>query len=174
MSSRLQGTERAALTPGDQVRVMARTQDVVDRTIDRRTVGAVASAVVVALLFAGLLATAGGAQAAAVAVPLGTAESFAVLAGSTVTNTGPSTINGDLGLAPGTAVTGFPPGTVQDGTIHVANAVADQAKQDLVTAYDVAAGQAADFSLDPELGGETLVPGVSTPPPRSASPARSR
>ena len=55
---------------------------------------------------------------------------FAVLAGSTVTNTGPSTINGDLGLSPGTAVTGFPPGTV-NGTTQAADAVALEAKADL-------------------------------------------
>ena len=57
---------------------------------------------------------------AAPPVGLGTADSFAVLAGSTVTNTGPSTINGDLGLHPGTAVTGFPPGTV-NGTTQAAD-----------------------------------------------------
>src|ERR1700723_2473173 len=55
---------------------------------------------------------------------LGTAQSFAVLGSSTVTNTGPSVITGDMGVSPGTAVTGFPPGTVVGGTIHAAAAVA--------------------------------------------------
>ena len=72
------------------------------------------------------------------AVNLGTATSFAVLAGSTITNTGPSTITGDVGLSPGTAITGFPPGVVF-GTIHATDAVALQAKTDLVIAYNDAA-----------------------------------
>ena len=73
-------------------------------------------------------------------VPLGTAATYGVLAGSTVTNTGPSVISGDLGLSPGTAVTGFPPGTV-GGTKQVANAAAAQAQTDLTTAYNIAAGR---------------------------------
>ena len=55
---------------------------------------------------------------------LGTAEDFTVLAGSAVTNTGPTTIVGNLGVSPGTAVTGFPPGAVTGGKMHVAAAVA--------------------------------------------------
>jgi uncharacterized repeat protein (TIGR01451 family) len=97
---------------------------------------------------------------AAVAPPLGTEQSFAVLGGSTVTNTGPSVITGDLGLSPGTAVTGFPPGTVT-GTIHAADAVALQAQTDTTTAYNNLAGQACDFDLTgQDLGGMTLVSGV--------------
>ena len=72
---------------------------------------------------------------------LGTAGSFAVLAGSTVTNTGPSVVNGNLGVSPGLAVTGFPPGIVNPpGIIHAGDAVAMQAQNDLVTAYNSLAG----------------------------------
>lgn len=70
------------------------------------------------------------------APPMGTTQSFAVLAYSTVTNTGPTIITGDLGVDPGTAVTGFPPGTVVGGTIHSADAVALQAQHDNTTAYN--------------------------------------
>ena len=76
-----------------------------------------------------------------------------------MTNTGPSTINGDLGLHPGTAVTGFGAGTV-DGTTHAANAVALQAKADLTTAYDDAAGRTPAAPAPADLGGLTLTPGV--------------
>jgi hypothetical protein len=107
---------------------------------------------VVALAFAGT-------AEAATQVPLGTAEPFAVLAGSTVTNTGPSVINGDLGLSPGTVVTGFPPGTV-NGSQHVTDAVAAQAQTDLTTAYNNAAGQSPTGTVSADLGGQRLAPGV--------------
>ncbi len=99
------------------------------------------------------------AQAAPASVLLGTADNFAVLAGSTITNTGNSVLNGDLGLHPGTAVTGFPPGTV-NGAQHVADAVAQQAKTDLVTAYNDAAGRPNSGTLPPDAGGQTLNAGV--------------
>ena len=93
-------------------------------------------------------------------LPLGTAANFAVLGASTVTNTGPTVVNGDLGVSPGTAVTGFPPGIV-NGTIHAADAVALQAQNDVTTAYVDAAGQACDVNLTgQDLGGKTLTPGV--------------
>src|ERR1051326_199870 len=92
---------------------------------------------------------------------LGTAGSFAVLAGSQSTNTGPSTIRGTLGVSPGSAVTGFPPGIVIGGTMHAADAVALQAQSDLVTAYDIFAGMGAPTVLTgQDLGGMTLTPGV--------------
>ncbi|WP_434597965.1 ice-binding family protein [Streptomyces sp. A5-4] len=103
-------------------------------------------------------------QALAIAtpVPLGTAASFSVLAGSEVTNTGPSVIDHDLGVHPGTAISGFPPGEVR-GAVHSADAVAQQAKSDLVQAYNNAAGQATDFALPAGIGnGNTLLPGVHT------------
>jgi hypothetical protein len=92
-------------------------------------------------------------------VGLGTATAFAVLAGSTVTNTGPSVIVGDLGVSPGAAVVGFPPGTVV-GAIHAADAVATQAQADLTTAYNDAAGRTPVTTVATELGGTTLTEGV--------------
>src|SRR5438045_2678466 len=74
--------------------------------------------------------------AAATAPSLGAAQSFAVLGGSTVTNTGASRVNGDLGVWPGTAVTGFPPGTVTGGTIHTADAAAQQAQNAVTAGYN--------------------------------------
>ena len=91
---------------------------------------------------------------------LGTAQSFAILGASAVTNTGPTIINGDLGLSPGTAVTGFPPGIV-NGTIHAADAVAAQARNDANTAYNSLAGQPCNTILTgQDLGGLTLTSGV--------------
>lgn len=92
-------------------------------------------------------------------VDLGSADDFAILAGSTVTNTGDSVINGDLGLSPGTSVTGFPPGTL-NGTEHLADATAVEAQVDLTTAYDDAAGQTPVSTIATELGGTTLMAGV--------------
>jgi hypothetical protein len=97
------------------------------------------------------------------AVNLGTAGDFAVLAGSTVTNTGPSVIDGgDVGVSPGSAITGFPPGiVVPPFTMHAADGVALQAQNDLTTAYNAAAGLAPTQNLTgQDLGGMTLLPGV--------------
>jgi hypothetical protein len=93
-------------------------------------------------------------------VDLGTADAFAVLSGSTVTNTGSTVVHGSLGLSPGTSVIGFPPGVVTGGTIHVADATALQAQSDLKTAYLVAAGVPCGDHLTGDLGGLTLTPGV--------------
>ncbi len=94
---------------------------------------------------------------------LGTAGSFAVLAGSTVTNTGSSTISGNVGVSPGTAIVGFPPGIVVGGTIHSADAVALQAQSDVNTAYNTLAGLPTDANLTgQDLGGQLLLPGVYT------------
>jgi ice-binding like protein/exosortase sorting signal-containing protein len=92
---------------------------------------------------------------------LGSAQSFAVLGGSTVTNTGPSVITGDLGVSPGSAVTGFPPGLVVSGTIHAADAVALAAQNSVTTAYNSLASQACTQDLTgQDLGGKTLTAGV--------------
>jgi hypothetical protein len=93
-------------------------------------------------------------------VSLGTAGNFVVLAGSAITSTGFTVINGDVGISPGTAITGFPPGVV-NGTIHVADAVAATAKQDLNDAYQDAAGRSGTpVTLAGDLGGLTLGPGL--------------
>jgi Ice-binding-like len=93
---------------------------------------------------------------------LGTGLNFTVLAGQTITNTGPTVITGNLGLSPGNAssVTGFPPGTVT-AVRHAADAVALQAKNDLVTAYNDAANAPTTSDLTgKDLGGMNLTPGV--------------
>jgi Ice-binding-like/PEP-CTERM motif len=101
-----------------------------------------------------------GAQA--VTVQLGTAASFAVLGATAVTNTGPSVINGNLGIYPNglTSITGFPPGIV-NGTVYAADGVAEKAQADALTAYNYSAGLAPIATLGMQLGGVTLTtPGV--------------
>lgn len=119
-------------------------------------VGTTASMVILGVV-AGTQAASAQAQSS---VGLGTATPFAVLAGTTVTNTGPSIISGDLGVSPGAAVTGFPPGLVTNGTVHAADAVAAQAQADLTTGYDDAAGRTPATTVSSDLGGQTLAPGV--------------
>jgi hypothetical protein len=128
----------------------------------RRFVGRVAATLgAVAVLSIMTLAFASAALAAQAPVNLGTTSSYAVLAGTTVTNTGPTLVNGNLGLSPGSSVTGFPPGLVTGGVQNVANAQAVQAQSDLVTAYDDAAGRTpATTVLGDSLGGLTLVAGL--------------
>ncbi len=93
-------------------------------------------------------------------VALGSAGGFAVLAASTVTSTGLTAITGDLGVSPGTAVTGFPPGVVV-GAIHAGDAIAAQARADLTTAYNDAAGRTlCATTVAGNLGGQTLTPGL--------------
>jgi Ice-binding-like len=95
------------------------------------------------------------------AITLGTAETFAVLGASTVTNTGATQIRGNLGVSPGTAVVGFPPGVMEVGTIHAGDSVAMQAQADLTTAYNAVAALPCKFNLTgQDLGGLTLTPGV--------------
>ncbi len=106
-----------------------------------------------------LLVAALATSAQAASVGLGTDASYSVLGGSTVTNTGSSVLAGDLGLAPGAAIVGFPPGSV-GGTIHANDAPAVQAQVDLVTAYNDAAGRPSSATISSDLAGLTLDPGV--------------
>ena len=91
---------------------------------------------------------------------LGSADAFGVLGASAVTNTGPSVVFQDLGVAPGTSITGFPPGIVL-GTIHDDDAVAMQAQADALTGYNFLAGLPFNQNLTgQDLGGLTLDSGV--------------
>jgi len=94
-------------------------------------------------------------------VPMAGAASLAILGGSSITNTGATTITGDMGLSPGTSVGGFPPGILV-GTLHINDAIATQAKLDLTAAYNNAAGRTATdiVTLSGNLGGLTLTPGL--------------
>ena len=105
-----------------------------------------------------LVAIPGSAQAAT-AVGLGTADSFVVLAGAVITNTGPSTLNGDLGTYPTTTITGTGSITVT-GTNHAGDAVTRGAQTDLTTAYGTAAGEGPTLPIVADLAGQTLTPGV--------------
>jgi Ice-binding-like/Bacterial Ig-like domain len=84
---------------------------------------------------------------------------FSVLAGSTVTNTGSTTVSGDVGVSPGTAVTGFPPG-LAGGTIHSADGAAGQAQTQLTAAYIDVAGRSGSTSVAGDLAGQTFTAGV--------------
>lgn len=97
--------------------------------------------------------------AAEAKVELGTSGSYSVLAGQTVTNTGNSILGQDLGVNPGTAITGFPPGLVL-GTTHATDAHSSLAQSDLVTAYDDTAGRSPTATIEGDLAGKTLVSGV--------------
>ena len=99
---------------------------------------------------------------APVAPSLGRARTFAVLGGSTVTNTGATKITGAVGVSsPGVSVTGFPPGTITAGAQHVGDPPANQAQRDAQTAYAALAGKACNTPLtSQDLGGKALAPGV--------------
>jgi len=94
-------------------------------------------------------------------VQLAGASGLAILAGSSVTNTGATNITGDLGLSPGTSVGGFPPG-ILNGTLHINDSIANQSKLDLTSAYNDAAGRTCSdiVTLSGNIGGLTLTPGL--------------
>jgi len=100
-----------------------------------------------------------GVQQMQTRIDLGAATSYAVLAGSTVTNAGPTTLNGDLGVSPGSAITGFPPGKV-NGAIHAGDAQAAKAKADLLQGQLEAAGLLGGQTLPGDLSGLTFTPGL--------------
>jgi hypothetical protein len=124
--------------------------------VDRR-VAAPVGAVLASLTL--VVAGAAPAMAAQTAVPLGTAAGFAVLAGAGITNTGPTTISGDLGTFPTTSETGTASITL-NGVNHAGDGLTQGAKTDLVTAYNVAAGETPSTPIAADLGGLTLKAGI--------------
>ena len=107
-----------------------------------------------------LLVAAATSAYAATAVGLGTADTFVVLSGTGgITNTGPTTLNGDIGNFPDPS--GAYGGALTiNGTDHAGDGVTQTAKLDLVTAFNNAAGQGPTIPVSADLGGQTLVPGV--------------
>lgn len=94
-------------------------------------------------------------------VSLAGASNIAVLAGSAITSTGATVVTGDLVLSPGSSVGGFPPG-ILNGTLHINDFIATQAKLDLTSAYNDVAGRTTTdmVTLSGNLGGLTLTPGL--------------
>lgn len=120
-------------------------------------------AVVSAATLIMLVTVSGPAQAIALSVPLGTANSFVVLAGTGgITNTGPTTLNGDIGNFPdpSSPAPGYGGALTINGVDHQGDGVTQSAKTDLTAAYLNAAAQVDDFAIVADLGGQTLTPGV--------------
>ncbi|HSK50370.1 MAG TPA: ice-binding family protein [Solirubrobacterales bacterium] len=116
------------------------------------------------IVCAAALALAAPAAVHAAPVNLATAGPFVVLGGTAVTNVGPSVLNGDLGVSPGTSLTGFGfPDGVVNGVTHATDGVAAQAQSDLTAAYGVAAGQEVlpvNDLTGSNLGNRKLAPGA--------------
>ncbi len=96
-------------------------------------------------------------------VPLASAASFGVLAGSTITNAGLSIVTGNIGVSPGTSITGFPPGVV-NGSSYAGGPVAAKAEADLATAYNNAVARPNASPLPADIGGMTITPGLYVAP----------
>jgi hypothetical protein len=125
----------------------------------RRHLSAWLAPLAVLVVGVAVLAPAVGADAAQSPVGLGTAGSFGVLAGAGITNTGPTTVNGDIGTFPTTSESGAASMTIT-GTNHAGDSVTQGAKNDLVTAYNTAAGEGPTTAVPADLGGRTLTPGI--------------
>jgi hypothetical protein len=96
-------------------------------------------------------------------IPLASAATYGVIGGSTVTSAGLTVINGDLGISPGTAYTGFPPGIV-NGTIHAGDPAAAKAQADVGIAYNNAVARKNPTAIPADIGGMTLTPGLYNAP----------
>ena len=93
---------------------------------------------------------------------MGSAANFDAIAGSTITNTGPTTIaGGDLGLSPGSAITGFPPGSlISPAVTHISDSTSAQGELDLTVAYNYATTLPGAAALPGDLSGLTFTPGL--------------
>ena len=155
--SRCTEWDRAEADPGDNIHMSGFSFDPTGaRTLPAKLTGSRGAVAALGLMGAALTS-----PSHAQAPPLGTAASFGVLAGSAVTNTGSSVISGNVGVSPNNVVTGFPPGTVVNGTIHAADAVALQAQVDDVAAFNSLSGRPITVNLTgQDLGGKTLIAGI--------------
>ena len=97
--------------------------------------------------------------ASATTINQGTTKDFAILSGSTITNTGSTTVRGNIGLYPGTSFVNQE-GVTVSGTVHLNNQVASAAKDDLLTAYNQLDGLLPVTRIESQLGGQTLLPGI--------------
>ena len=136
-----------------------------DLALARR--GGAIAIVIAAATFVAFAIPASAAQVAT--VQLGTSANYSVLGGSTVTNTGNTTLGRSLGVWPGSSITGFPPGKVlAPGTTDKTNAAAKNAQSNLTAAYLNAAGRAIDATTAADLSGRTLQGGVYAGPGKGA------
>lgn len=139
---------------------MSRTPRSITPAAPRAKLAILGSAALASVLVAGSILTfSSNAYAATAPVGLRTVGSYSVLGGQTVANTGPTTLDADLGVSPGSAIVGFPPG-LAGGSTHAGDAVADQAQSDLVVAYDDTASRAPTANIAGDLVGKTLNDGV--------------
>jgi len=146
-------TQKATLTP--TANLAANTKYTIMSTAGAKDMGEVPAAPLQQTFTTGPC-PGGGTQPVALCPNIG---DFSVLAGTTVTNTGSTVVSGDVGVSPGTAVTGFPPG-LAGGTIHKADGAASLAQATLTAAYVDAAGRAGGTSVAGDLVGQTLTAGV--------------
>jgi hypothetical protein len=142
---------------------------VIPSSVSRRSFAPLGTTLVAILAATSLLLGSGVAEAAIVpTIPMGTADNYSVLAGTTVTNIGETVLNQSLGLSPGTDITGFPPGIVNPpGVIDQTNAAAAAAQLDLTAAYLDAAARPLNETVTSDLTGLTLVGGVYAGPSKS-------
>jgi hypothetical protein len=148
-------TQKATLTPS--ANLAANTKYTIMVTAGAKDMGEVPVAAIQQTFTTGPC-QGGGTQPIALCPNVG---NFSVLAGSTVTNTGSTVVSGDVGVSPGTAVTGFPPG-LADGTIHSADGAAARAEAALTAGYVDAAARTGGTPVAGDLVGQTLTTGIYT------------